>query len=93
MSNAFVTNRSIIKGSGSGGKRAKRSSTCRSKEEQIRAVKRERIFKKRLPPPSSVMTMSHQLGMSGRPHGPHRWESQGPGQRTQMAQATLPRGR
>lgn len=94
MSNAFVRNRNIIKGRCSEGKRDKRSSTSScSKEEQIRAVKSERIFKKRLPPPSSVMTMSHQLGMSGRPHGPHRWESQGPGQRTQMAQATLPRGR
>lgn len=39
------------------------------------------------------MAMSHQLWMSGRPHGPHRWENQGPGQSGPGHLSSLPRGR
>lgn len=37
--------------------------------------------------------MSHQLWMSGRPHGPHRWQDQGPGQSGPGHLSSLPRGR
>ena len=51
------------------------------------------ILKKRLPLPSSVMTMSHQLWMSGRTHGPHRWENRGLGRSGPGHLSSLPRGR
>lgn len=77
-------------------KETKTAQPAGDKEREVdrRDTHREWILKKkRLPPPSSVMAMSHQLWMSGRPHGPHRWENQGPGQSGPGHLSSLPRGR
>lgn len=73
-----LRDRSIIWGTGLWGKK---TAGQRKKGKSKRHHTEIYFLKKRLPPPSRVMAMSHQLWMSGRPHGPHRWENQGPGQR------------
>lgn len=55
-------------------RKVNRDNTERERERRDKYTERIGVLKKkkRLAPPSSVMAMSHQLWMSGRPHGPHR---------------------